>query len=222
MSLGDWRQYRSLDRQVRHLEKQQRRHAAYADNHDEDAFRLTPTCPPSTSVIFRGGWVWWKPGAAAAFGYYIPSYIVDLADPNKVNMVAGGATPYTYSFTNAYWYLPVIMMLANRCTSCADTRPLGPKETWPTEIPDQSIYLQGTGDDGFFLDEYDNTADAESALRTASRWRTVTNSYGLVVAGLILRNNGNTSEPNQWMVIDGVNRRRSYLFQKMRTGWQWD
>jgi len=133
-------------------------------------------------------------------------------------MVAGGAVPYTYTFTNAYWYLPVMMLLANNCISCGD-RPFQAREIWPAEIPDQAIYLTGMGETGFRLDEFETAAGAENVLRTTSRWRTVTDSYGVVLIVVILRNNGNTTDPNQWMPIDKVNRGRSYLFRNIRPGY---
>ena len=210
-----------VERQIKEVERVQKKQSAFAYNWDEDSFRVSPTCPPSTSVSFRGGWVWWQPGSGNTYGYYVPGYTVDLTDVDKVNMVAGGAVPYTYTFTNAYWYLPVMMVLANNCTSCGD-KPLRARETWPDEIPDQSIYLTGMGDTGFRLDEYETAAEAENVLRTTGRWRTVTDSYGVVLIVVILRNNGNTSDPNQWMPVDKVNRGRSYLFRNIRPGYQWD
>jgi len=46
------------------------------------------------------------------------------------------------------------------------------------------------------------------------------NSAGLPMAALVLRNNGNTTDPNQWMAIDRVNRGRSYLLWDYRQAWE--
>ena len=185
--------------QVRRLERAQRQQAGAVQNADAYQFIVSPTCPPSTSVVFRGGLAWWAAWNAYPSGYYIPGYTVDLTDSDK-------AYP-SYTFTNAFWYSPRLVVMR----SSSFWPPPEPPATWPTDAPDDTLYLYGTG-------EFATVADAEVACRNM-RGDTASQS-GIVMGGLILRNNGNTTDPNQYQPIDRVNRGRSYLFGGKRYGWE--
>ncbi|HUW08330.1 MAG TPA: hypothetical protein VM537_01315, partial [Anaerolineae bacterium] len=92
--LRDYQSYVQLDRQVRALEQGQQRRAGSVQG-DSDAFKLSATCPPSTSIMFRGGLAWRPAYSVYPGGLYIPSYAVDLTDPAKVS-VRINYSSYTY------------------------------------------------------------------------------------------------------------------------------
>ena len=76
----------SLDR----LEAVQARSSGTLQNWDLDQFRIAPTCPPTTRIVFRGGLVWRPPTAIGSYGWFIPSYEVDLADGEGWVLAARG------------------------------------------------------------------------------------------------------------------------------------
>lgn len=213
MSLAiDGRIYRGIDGELQRLERTQRQQAKAVQNPDTYQFAVSPTCPPSTSIIFRGGLTWWGPWAFWPAGYYIPGYTVDLTDSDKVS-VRVNYSNYTYTFTNPYWYAPCLVII----TSYATWPPPEPPETWPETAPDDILYLYG-GIGSPYLQEFETAAEAEDVCRTI---RGDTGSYyGIVAGGLILRNNGNTTDPNQYEAVDPINRGRSYLFGGKRYGWE--
>jgi len=210
MSLGEWQQYRVLDRQVRDLEKQQQRTAGSAQNWDDMQFTVTPTCPPSTSIAFRGGWCWVPSSGLNAFGWYIPGYTVDLTDPDKVS-VRINYNNVTYTAIHPYWYIPAYIILSGYG--------LPARESWPAEVPDYAVYLPGMTAAEPYMVEYETAAEAEQILFGRSRYQAV-EAVGIIASAVILRNNGDTSRENQWMAIDKVNRGRSYLFWTCRPSWE--
>ena len=204
--------YGVVSGQLRRMDKQQQRRAGTVQT-DSMAFTLHPTCPPSTNVTFRGGYAWQVVGYLIEYGWYTPSYTVDLTDPNKVS-VRGGSGGYTYTFTNPYWYAPCLFVISNNMD------PPEPPDTWPAEIENYRIYLYGRiGVVGVppYLTEYETAGEAEDGC-----WQivgAVAAGYGVVVGGIILRNNGNITDANQYEPVDVVNRGRSYLFGEKRYGW---
>lgn len=196
-----------LDGRLRRLEKQQQRQAGTVRSADDYQFTVSPTCPPSTSITYHGGLAWWTVAEIYPAGFHIPGYTVDLTDPDKVSV---RVTPgYTYTFTNAYWYAPCVLGLASDIWP-----PPEPPATWPTEPPDDILFLYG--DVGApYLAEFETAAEAEVACREIRADFAV--PYGIIIAGLILRNNGNTVEPNQYQPVDMMNRGRSYLFGGRRS-----
>lgn len=194
-----------VERRVNALWKQQRQRAGSAQG-DTDSFRLSPTCPPSTSIAFRGGLAWWPAYSFWPAGFYIPSYTVDLSTVSVRINYSG----YTYTFTNANWYAPCIFTISQSLWP-------PPEDTWPTTIPDDSIYLYG-GVGSPYLEEFETAGEAEIALREIIGDRA--SFSGIAAGGLILRNNGNTADENQYMPVDQINRGRSYLFGSKRYGWE--
>lgn len=201
----------SLDSQLRRLEQQQRQRAGSTSHADSYAFLLSPACPPSTSVRFQGGLAWFPAYATYPTGFYIPSYTVDLTDPDKVS-VRLGRIAYTYTFTNADWYVPCVVVISQQLWP-----PPVPPDTWPDTVPDNALYLYG-GVGSPYMEEFETAAEAEVALREIRG--DVAGYYGIAAAGLVLRNNGNTTDSNQYQQVDQVNRGRSYLFGNKRYGWE--
>ena len=204
----------SLRRPIERLEKQQARSAGFVADQDPYTFSLSATCPPSTRVRFTGGFAWQVLGYVVEYGWYTPGYEVDLTDENKVSVRAGWRR-YTYTFTNPYWYAPALFIVNE------NVEPPEPPEMWPAEIQDYSISLYGTYT-GMpipppYLEEVETAAEAEDLCRRILGQAAATE--GVVCGGIILRNNGNVTLPNQYQPVDPVNRGRSYLFGKKRYGW---
>jgi len=197
--------------QLGRLERSQRRQAGGAQNWDAYQFKVSPTCPPSTSVYFRGGLCWFPSAFASAHGWFVNNYTVDLSDTD-LTTTSTSLTYHSYIFTNANWYAGCVVVL--RFGLNPDTYDL-----YPSPLPDQSIVLAGTlAGTADAIEEFATAAEAENALQTMSVERA--NSAGLPMAALVLRNNGNTTDPNQWMAIDRVNRGRSYLLWDYRQAWE--
>ena len=196
----DYQAYLNLERQVRRLELAQERRGTFVENSDVYRFRLSPTCPPSTSVHFHGGLAWKPVYSYWPAGFFIPSYTVDLADTSK--------TTIEVQFSNAGWYCAVLIGVD------ADMwPPPDPPDTWPDSLPDDCLYMYRS------TDEFETAAGAEAAVRNLSGERVA--YYSVCMGGIVLRNNGNTADYNQFMPIDPVNRGRSYLFDnKKRYGWE--
>ena len=196
-----------LDGRIRRLEKQQQQQAGTVQNADDYQFTVSPTCPPSTRLTVRGGFTWWTAAEINPAGFYIPTYTVDIADPDKVSVsILPG---YTYTFTNAYWYAPCVLGLSSDVWP-----PPEPPETWSSTPPDNMLFLYGDVGDPYHA-EFETAAEAEAACQEIRADFAV--AYGIVIAGLILRNNGNTAEANQYQPVDMVNRGRSYLFGGRRS-----
>ena len=204
-SLRDYQAYVQLERQVSRLEQDQQRRAGSVEQ-DGYGFTVHPTCPPSTSVIFRGGYAWRVYGYLIEWGYYTPSYTVDLTDEIKV-LIYGAPSPWTYTFTNPYWYMPALFIVRRFGT---------PPTTWPDEIPNYLIFLycRIDGVDGV---EYETAAEAEAGYQQIIG--DLAADSGVVCGGIIIRNNGDIINPNQYQPVDKVNRGRSYLFGAKRYGW---
>lgn len=179
---------------------------ATSDRRDGYNFTLHPTCPPSTRVIFTGGYAWQVSGYLIEYGYYTPTYDVDLTDGTKV-LIYGAPAPWTYTFTNANWYLPSLFVVR---------RFASPPETWPEEIPNYLIFLYCTID-GTVGVEYETASGAEGGLRQIIGDDAA--DGGVICGGIVLKNNGDTENANQFEPVDSVNRGRSYLFGSKRYGW---
>lgn len=77
------------------------------------------------------------------------------------------------------------------------------------------LYVGGTTATAWFV-EYETAVEAEQAAMAPDCPQIVTFSpfdYGPVLGIVILRNNGNTAQGNQFLPIDAVNRGRSYIYR---------
>jgi len=202
--------YGVQDGLLQRIEKQQERRVGSVQT-DVQSFTLHPTCPPSTSIYFRGGLAWKPSSSVYPAGLFIPSYTVDLVDSDKVS-VRLGFNGYTYTFTNADWYVPCVFIIRSSFWP-----PPEPPDTWPDTIPDNTVYLYG-GVGAPYMQEFETAAEAEEACQEIGG--DAASGYGITAGGLVLRNNSNTSSPNQYMPVDTVNRGRSYLFGRKRYGWE--
>lgn len=160
----------------------------YSQYWDFDSFRVSASCPPDNRIHIRGGWAW-QPGSSYG-GIYKSTNLGDIA-----------YIPWDYftyfGFVNANWYLPIIV-------------------TYPVGFNRLRVYTLFSLTLGAAEDEYGTAAEAEAAVE---RWWTDRVwGYGVPLPPLILRNNGNTVDNNQFLDIDPVNRGRSYIWQREMRG----
>jgi hypothetical protein len=147
-------------------------------------FRMFATCPPSTSIFLRGGQVWDNWSQL----YFQSDLTLDLA-----SFAITGREPI---FTNAYWY--AFYWLG---------KPLD---------DDDRLRVGGSTTGTTWWEEYETAVEAEQAaladncnqLHTYPPW-----DWGIPIGCVILRNNGDTALPNQFQVVDSINRGHSYIFQ---------
>ena len=149
-------------------------------------FRVATSCPPDTALHIRGG-----------YAYSGPAWDT----PGQGRRYEGASldladTDYglDYTFDTAYHYLGVLV--------CADFA-----AEW------------ATGDWGFVIypdaSEYATAAEVEDSLQTAFAGVEIWNGHR-PLALLVLRNDGNTTDPNQLQHIEPVNRGRSYFWKDAR------
>ena len=195
-SIQDYQAFIQLSREVRGLELQRVQRAGAVENADQYRFLIAPTCPPSTSIRFQGGLLWWPMYSYYACPFFCPSYTVDLADTDKVSV--------SFTFTHAYWY---------KATLIGVDQDIWPDVlSYPTVPPDDTIYLRG------YTQEFETATEAEAYSRDLIGQQATFYSHNM--GAIILRNNGNTVDYNQVMPIDPINRGRSYIFGKKRYGWE--
>ena len=94
-----------IDGNLRRLEKVQSQKAGAAQNWDNYQFLVSPTCPPSTSVIVRGG----RYQFAASAGSY--SRRIEASTFDFVTDTDDVYSYWPYTCVNANWYVPVYMGL---------------------------------------------------------------------------------------------------------------
>ena len=186
----------AVDLYLRRLEATRERQSRAVQNADRDRFTLSATCPPSTSVRFQGGLLWWPMYSLWSNGFYVPTYTVDLTDIYKMYG--------DFKFTNAYWYVGANILISQYIWP--------PPEPWPTTPPNNILRW-------YITDEYETVPEVEEAawiLRAHNA-----GYYGFIAGTLILKNNGNTADWGQFEVVDPVNRGRSYIFDyRKRYGWE--
>lgn len=198
-----------LDGRLNRLEKQQRQQAGAAQNWDAYQFTVSPTCPPSTSIHVRGGRMTWPPSWGEGVSYYLSDITLDLTDED-----ASADAQWPYTCQNAYWYVPIYVTIAWFAASARieDTGYGEPRFRFYG-----AEYYSFTG--GGYA-EYETSGEAEEAISGTNPdfIQDQLTEVGLPICRLILRNNGTTGLPSQFMPIDMVNRGRSYLWGKFLNG----
>lgn len=197
----------ALYREVQRLERQQKKLDSRMDNADAMQFTVHPTCPPSVGFYVHGGRIAMIPSWDGVT-YYLTSGTVDLQTHTE--------SYWDYVFTNANWYLPLYMTISWYYTA------------WDggyAEVTDAVRFHGAEPGPGFgywgggFV-EYATAAEAEAAIDTDPPLPSTDYiiETGIPCCRLILRNNGNTTLPNQFQPVDAVNRGRSYLWGQYRDG----
>lgn len=194
-----------LNRQINHLERQQRRNAGQVVDPSWYALLSAPTCPPSRQIRVHGGVAWCD---ESAFGedysnrcYTIPDLTCDLDDADSVVTAL--------EFRNALYYQSYTLVL------------LIPIDTLENPAAsDWQFRLVGSGS------EFATAGEAEHGLETFMldnpAWpeHDDPDGAGMVLCGLVLRNNGITGPGANILPIDRLNRGRSYLWPSdLRPRW---
>lgn len=170
-------------------------------------FRVSPTCPPSTSVVIRQGkaWLdmaWWLPQR-----YHVqrPETVLDFTsdDIKTYDNVA-----LDLSFQNAGYYKAIAVLFS------AD---------WWLDNDYDHTFDYACGET-----EHATAGDAEGEIDAILHGRAVTNvdypGDGLYIQdafplwSFILRNNGVVQTPGQILAVDVLNRGRSYMYRDLRPG----
>jgi hypothetical protein len=195
----------SLRREVARLERQQAKLAARDDNADAMQFTVHATCPPSVGFYVHGGRMVMPPSWDSSC-FFVNSGVVDLTTYDL--------DYWPYTFTNANWYLPLYATIGwyyvawdQGYVDMQDTVRFHGATTGP-----------GFGYSGGGFVEYETAAEAEQSLSGADYIQDYICETGEPLCKLILMNNGNTAESNQFRPVDAVNRGRSYLFGLFRNG----
>jgi hypothetical protein len=180
-----------INKAISQLEKDRARQERQRRTTPYEQFRMGATNPPSTSVTISGGWG----GFIGLGGYWHrPTTALDLADYSVTRRRnTAFANPYWYGF---YW-MAISMTDLTR-----------------VYIGGGADFMAGAGDSQRWFPQYETAVEAEQGaqegywqLHTYPPW-----DYGPMLGCVILRNNGNTTEANQFMPIDPVNRGRSYIW----------
>jgi len=204
--LADFQAMAALDRQVRTLERQQQQRAGTAQNWDAYQFTVSPTCPPSTSVFFRGG--------RYSFTAHSTGYLRNIHN-STFDFVEDTDDVYRYwpyTCVNTDWYVPVYMGL---CWYGDYDRYTDGYTDNPQFALFGADYRSWTG--GGFV-EYETTGEAEEAINgvNPSFYQDHIREATIPLCRLVLRISAPGS--NQFMSIDAVNRGQGYLWGQFRDG----
>jgi hypothetical protein len=204
MSTGAWAQAQG---QIRRLTRQQQRVAGYEANWDNYEFVMVPTCPPSTSVVVRGGWVHTAVYTGFGFSNHLPdmtilmdrySYYVDLYE--------------SYVFSAAGNYLPLVVVLFVNYED-------GEWKPYP-ELWNPELFGNGYPDAHRLPEDWqDYTSYLEAEHLIDAALGDVIGAFGgIIMGGVVLRNNGNLAIGDPWQIlpVDPINRGGSYLYRDVR------
>ena len=176
-----------LDMRLLRLERQVRRDEANPQLWPWDEFKVAPSCPPDTHIHVRGGWRWDVPTWGGE-GIVTPDLSFDLTDTASYY---GSSSLHT--FTNPYWYIPV----------CVGIR-------------SELLMFFGEGYIDHFGGGFVEVETAAEAEENISFVGDDVNEQTIPICILVLRNNGNVIDQCQYQFVDGVNQRRSYIYQEIR------
>jgi hypothetical protein len=196
--LNEWRARIQLNKKLAAIGKQQRRWAGSEQNWDYYQFTASPTCPPTTGIVIRGGRACF-PSSDIGLNYYYNTATIDFTSGDAS---AGYAWPYTC--LNSGWYVPIYIGLYYGSTA-----------------PDMLFYIFGaeyasyTG--GGFV-EYETAGEAEAAIYGSdpTKIQDHVRESTLPICRAVLRVSG--AGVSKYMVMDAVNRGRSYLLGQFRDG----
>ena len=203
-----------LQESEQRLARQERKERARPTAGAIGQFRVSPTCPPSTSLRIFGGQA--LPDLATGWNDYnvqIPALMVDLSN----GTIIGSSNNH---------YNGVELSLIAPTPLCYWAVILSLHSEW---IYFREFYGDDPFDDFQYL--YYGAQTAYTTVDEAEDWiDLLLNGSGvgedimqpykwdrMPLYAIILRNNGNTTAPNQFLPIDAINRGRSYLYRDMRS-----
>lgn len=176
------------------LEQKRAQQAAYENDNIWYTFLVAPSCPPDKRLHIRGGIA--TPSArwgAIMAQSQIPDWVCDFEDED--------ATDMSLSFSNANYYLPLILCYFGDWVAYRTVSP-------PTYDDPQFDNVVGT--------EVETAGEAESQIDALLNGSDDWYYYRFPLWGVVLRNDGNVGINYAILPIDAVNRGRSYLYRDAR------
>lgn len=175
------------------LKKDQNRAASFEGNQTWYDFLVAPSCPPDKRLHIRGGNATSEDNFdGSIYDSFTPTIVCDFENEAE--------TQLALSFTNADYYLPIIL--------CYYGDWIGYRTFHPTyELP---IFDCPIGN------EVASAAEAESQIDTWLNGYTAWAYYRFPLRGVVLRNDGQVGVNYAIMPIDMVNRGRGYLYRDAR------
>jgi len=198
-----------LEGRLSQLERNRRRSAGTPDNWDAYQFTAFPTCPPTAALYIRGGRMVWPASWGEGVSYYLSDATLDFTSED-----ASLDAQWPYSFTNANWYLPIYVTITwSGASATIDADGYG---TPRFRLYGADYYSYWGG--GYT--EYETSAEAEDAISglDTSFYQDHLVEVGLPICRVVLRNNGVTGQPYQFLPVQKVNRGQSYLWGLFRNG----
>jgi hypothetical protein len=198
-------QVQTWDR-LRTLERQQQQAAGYEASWENWTFIMAPTCPPSTSVHVRGGWLHNPTLSGYGYSSFVPDQTLTL---NRYSIYVDQYEPYFFSAAGNY--LPLVVVFSVSWEDDAwSFYPYLWNPRWLNGYPDANV-------EPVDWQDYASYLEAEQLIDNALS--DVVGAFGgVVMGGAILRNNGNLDIGDPWQVlpVDPLNRGRSYLYRDLR------
>ena len=186
--------YQAIDRRIQRLERQQEQEAGHAAPTRWYEFGVAPTCPPSKRLNIRGG----VASPSAYWGWimtntYLPDWTCDFENQ--------GETQMDLVFSNANWYLPIILCYY------AD---------WVAYYyADPEFYAEPVFDNVVGL-EVATSAEAEAQIDAWMNGYTQWYKEVLPLTSIVFKNDGQTGVPGAILPVDYMNRGRSYMYRDLR------
>ena len=201
--------YGAIDERIVALEKRRKPWYRVQDPEWSD-FRVACSCPPSKIVHVRGGLTWASKSnfgeAFTGLGWVVPNLQADLGDPTSVTV--------DITFTAANWYKAYGLVLLIPVGQLEDPQP-----------SDWRFALTGLGTE--VETDIEAEVDLVNQLRTNSYpdqiWPDQWGNYGagMLLCGVICRNDGFVGAGGHILPIEFVNRGNSYLWPSdLRSVWQ--
>lgn len=183
-----------VERRVKELEKGQGKQDAATLAYTWDQLGMSVSCPPDTQLHIRAGWGQRGSYWVAQSTVWLPELAVDFTDASQfVN--------YTGSFTNADYYMPMLLRYDN---DYFYNLYVGGDTSQPiNDYPTTSV-------------EYATAGEAEAAAESWFDGATALYNGRLPLCVVILKNNGTTGTEGQVLPVDTVNRGRSYFYRDVR------
>lgn len=184
----------TIANRLKRVDKQIRKAAGYEPDNWQYEFRVAPSCPPDKRVHIRGG----VATPAGHWGFIMANdFLPDLTCDFEDSVITG----MNLSFTNADYYLPIILCY------------FGDYVAYRTVDPD---YSEPTFDNVVGT-EVETATEAEQQidgfLNGVDQWY----YYRFPLTGIVFKNDGTVDVNYAILPIDKINRGRSYLYRDARS-----
>lgn len=178
-----------LERRLDALSRRDKTSAAHTHLQVWYEFLVRPTCPPSKQAFIRPGVL------SSSTTAYVEAQIADFEDAANMNDL-------TCTFTNAYWYLPLILCFDSNWVQYAGNPAYA--SYWDYQF------------NNVLCEECETAGEAEQCIDALMNGSEAWYRYRFPLWGVVLRNNGQTGIPAAIQPIDAINRGGSYLYRDCR------